>query len=113
MVTSSSVPESIMQETAQGTSSQEIGKGTSTQEAPACEIKGRTMSLEEWHLTVQVESPVDFTSLSYHGCNIKEYYESHDLMDYFNMLNGSTYMTLVRHFWVRAHVYDKRLLNRK
>jgi len=65
------------------------------------------MSLEEWDLTVQVESLVDFTSLSYHGCNIKEYDESQDLMDYFNMLNGPTYMTLVRHFWVRAHVYDK------
>ena len=108
MASSSSVPESIMQETAQGTSSQEIAQGTSTQEAPAYEIKGRTMSLEEWDLTVQVESPVDFTSISYHGCNIKEYYESQDLMDYFNMLNGITYMSLVRHFWVRAHVYDKK-----
>jgi len=29
-------------------------------------------------------------------------------MDYFNILNGPTYMTLVRHFWVRAHVYDKK-----
>jgi len=47
MASSSSVPESIMQETAQGTSSQEITQGTSTQEASAYEIKGRTMSLEE------------------------------------------------------------------
>jgi len=86
-----------MQETAQGTSSQEIAQGTPTQEAPAYEIKGRTMSLVEWDLTVQVESSVDFTSLSYHGCNIKEYYESQDLMDYFNMLNGRTYMSLVGH----------------
>jgi len=97
-----------MQETAQGTSSQEIAQGMSTQEAPAYEIKGRTMSLEEWDLTVQVESPVDFTSLSYHGYNIKEYYESLDLMYYFNMLNGPTYMSLVRHFWVRAHVYERK-----
>jgi len=29
-------------------------------------------------------------------------------MDYFNMLNGPTYMSLVRHFWVRAHVYDRK-----
>jgi len=28
-------------------------------------------------------------------------------MDYFNMLNGPTYENLVRHFWVRAHIYDK------
>jgi len=64
MASSSSVPESFIQDTAQGTSSQ--------QEAPTYEIKGRTMSLEEWELTVQVERPVDFTSLSFHGCNIKE-----------------------------------------
>jgi len=54
MASSSSVPESSIQDTAQG---------TSTQRTPAYEIKGRTMSLEEWELTVQVESPVDFTSL--------------------------------------------------
>jgi len=60
-----------MQDTVQGTSSQETTQGTSTQEASAYEIKGRTMPLEEWDLTVQVESLVDFTSLSYHGCNIK------------------------------------------
>jgi len=29
-------------------------------------------------------------------------------MDYFNLLNGPTYMTLVRHLWVRACVYDKK-----
>jgi len=108
MASSSSIPESNMQETVQGTSSQEIAQGSSTQEAPAYEIKGRTMSLEEWDLTVQVESPVDFTSLSYYGFNIKEYNESQDLMHYFNMLNGPIYMTLVRHLWVRAHVYDRK-----
>jgi len=39
---------------------QESVKGTSSnQEAPTYEIKGRTMSLEEWDLTVQVYRPVD------------------------------------------------------
>jgi len=99
MASSSSVLESNMQDNAQG---------TSTQETPAYEIKGRTMTLEEWDLTVQVESPMDFTSLSYHGCNIREYYESQDLISYFDMLNGPTYINLIRHFWVRAHVYDKK-----
>jgi hypothetical protein len=28
-------------------------------------------------------------------------------MEYFKMLNGPTYKTLVRQFWVRAHVYDR------
>jgi len=99
MASSSPVPESTMQETIQG---------TFTQEAYAYEIKGRTMSLEEWDLIVQVENPMDFTSLSYHGCNIREYYEAQDLISYFEMLNGLTYMNLIRHFWVRAHVYDRK-----
>jgi len=90
MASSSSVPKSTMQEIAQGTSTQ--------QETPAYEIKGRTMSLEEWALTVQVESSVDFTSLAYHGFNILELYESHDLLHYFDMLNGPTYVNLIRHF---------------
>jgi len=90
MASSSSIPESAIQETAQGTSSQ--------QEALAYEIKGRTMSLEEWELTVQVERPVDFASLLHHGCDIVEYYESQDLGHYFSMLNGPTYENLVKNF---------------
>jgi len=27
-------------------------------------------------------------------------------MDYFGMLNGPTYLTMVRHLWVRAQIYD-------
>jgi len=98
MASSSSVPELAIQDT----------KGTSTQqEASAYEIKGKTMSLEEWELTVQVERPVDFASLLHHGCDIKEFYESQDLIHYFNMLNGLTYENLVKHLWVRTSVYDK------
>ena len=80
MASSSSVPESSMQET------------------HVYEIRGRTMSLEEWDFNVQVENPVDFTSLAHHGCDTKKYYEAQDLLNYFDMLNGPTYMSLVRHF---------------
>ena len=66
------------------------------------------MSLEEWQLNVQVENPVDFISLAHHGCERKGIYQAQDLMDYFEMLNGPTYLTLVRHFWVRAQVYDRK-----
>jgi len=66
------------------------------------------MSLEEWDLNVQVERPVDFISLAHYGCDIISYYEAQGLMDYFNMLNGPTYENLVRHFWARTHVYDKK-----
>jgi len=65
------------------------------------------MSLEELDLTVQVERHVDFASLFHHGCDIVEYYEAQDLGRYFSMLNGPTYESLVKHFWVRASVYDK------
>jgi len=44
-----------MQDTVQGTSTQETAQGTSTQKALAYEIKGRTMSIEEWDLTIQIE----------------------------------------------------------
>jgi len=80
---------------------------TSMQDAPAYEIKRRSMSLEEWDLKIQTENPVDFASLAHHGCDIRSYYEAQDLMEYVNMLNGPTYKTLVRHFWVRAHIYDR------
>jgi len=54
---------------------------SSMQEASACEIRGRTMSLEEWELNVQVESPVDFISLAHHGCELRRYYHAQDLDD--------------------------------
>jgi len=82
MASSSFIPKSAMQDTTQGTSTQ--------QETPAYDIKGRTMSLEEWDLNVQVERPVDFISLAHQGCDIRSYYEAQGLMDYFNMLNGPT-----------------------
>jgi hypothetical protein len=79
---------------------------STTHNEPAYEIKGRTMSLEEWDLKIQTENPVDFTSLAYHGCDIISYYKEQGLMPYFDMLNGPIYKTLVRHLWVRASVHD-------
>ena len=51
--------------------------------APAYEIRGRTMTLEEWELVVQVVSPVDFLSLAHHGCHLRDVYQAQGLMDYF------------------------------
>jgi len=79
---------------------------SSSQEASAYEIRGRTTSLEEWELEVQVENLVDLISLAHHGCDLRGIYQAQDLMDYFGMLNGPTYLTLVRHFWVRAQIYN-------
>jgi len=51
---------------------------------------------------------MDFISLAHHGCELRDIYQSQDLIDYFGMLNGPTYLSLVRHFWVRAQVYDRK-----
>jgi len=71
------------------------------------QIKGRTMKLEEWQLTVQVENPVDFVSLTRHDCDLSSYLRYQDLSGYFTMLNGPSYENLVKYFWVRAEIYDK------
>jgi len=81
---------------------------SSNQKASAYEIRGRTMSLEEWELNVQVENPVDLLSLAHHGCDLRSIYQAQDLMDYFSMLNDPTYLSLVRYFWVRAQIYDRK-----
>jgi len=99
MASSSSAEESNAQVAAQQVEDQ--------QERAAYELKGVTMSLKEWELKMQTENPVDFESLAYHGCDIKNYYETQGLMNYFDMLNGPTYKTLIRYFWVRASIYDK------
>jgi len=80
MASSSSVPESTMQE------------------APAYEIKGRTMKLEEWQLKVQVENPVDFVSLARHDCDLSSYLRYQNLSGYFTMLDGPSYENLVKYF---------------
>ena len=69
------------------------------------------MSLEEWNLNFQVENPVELNSLAHIGCDIKKYYEAQDLLNYFDLLNGPTYMNLVRHFWVREQCMTAKLLN--
>jgi len=66
------------------------------------------MSLEESDLMVQVEKH-DFMSLIKNGCDIVDYYEAQELGPYFSMLNGPTYESLVKHFWVRASIYDKHV----
>jgi len=71
------------------------------------EIKGRTMKLEEGELTVQVENPVDFVSLTRQKCDITEFLRLQDLSSYFTMLDGPSYENLVRYFYVRAEIFDK------
>jgi hypothetical protein len=49
---------------------------------------------------------VDFTSLERYKMNMEAYVKPQNLYGYFRMLNGSTYVNLVKDFWLRAEVYD-------
>jgi len=69
--------------------------------------KPRTMEVREDELIVQVESPVDFASLTHHGVDLSNYLLHQDLDIYFCMLNGPTYEDLVKYFWIRAEFYDQ------
>jgi len=91
MASSISFPESSNQD-------QQLVQQQDQPERAAYVISGSTMNLKEHQLKIQVENPVDFKSLMFHGCDIKEYYVVQGLMKYFDMLNGPTYKTLVRHF---------------
>jgi len=56
------------------------------------------MKLEEGQLTVQVENPVDFVSLTHHECDLSSFLRYQDLSGYFTMLDGPTNENLVRYF---------------
>jgi len=79
---SSSVLEYNVQDTIQQVEGQ--------QERAAYELKVVTMGVKQWKLKIQTENPVDFASLTYHGCDIQKFYETQGMMKYFNMLNGPT-----------------------
>jgi len=50
---------------------------------------------------------VDFASLKRNEMDLESLIAVQEMFPYFEMLNGPTYMTLVKDFWVRAEVYDK------
>ena len=70
-------------------------------------IKPKTSSLNQDDLKLLIEQIVDFESFEANDCKLKKYFESQGWMNYFNLLNGPTYSTLVKDFWVRAEVYDE------
>jgi len=55
---------------------------------------------------VQIESPVDFASLNRNEMDMKALMAAQKMFPYFDMLNGPTYVKLVKDFWIRAEVYD-------
>ena len=61
-------------------------------------IKPKTMAIPLESFEVQVESPVDFASLKRNGMNLETQIVAQQLFDYFSMLNGPTYVKLVKDF---------------
>jgi len=70
-------------------------------------IKPKTMATPLESFDVQIESPVDFASLKRNGVNLEALILAQNLFGYFRMLNGPTYVNLVKDFWVRAEVFDQ------
>jgi len=69
-------------------------------------IKPKTMAIPFEYFEVQIESSVDFASLKRNRMNLDALMAAQQLFPYFDMLNGPTYVKLVKDFWVRAEVYD-------
>jgi len=70
------------------------------------QIKPKTMFIPFESFEVQSESHVDFASLNRNGMDMDALIAVQEMFPYFEMLNGPTYVTLVKDFWVRAEVYD-------
>jgi hypothetical protein len=68
--------------------------------------KEKTMDIPWKSLIVQIESPVDFASLKKYKVDMEGLVDTQKLSEYFKMLNGPTYVNLVKDFWLRAEVYN-------
>ncbi|KEH15602.1 hypothetical protein MTR_0752s0020, partial [Medicago truncatula] len=71
-------------------------------------LKERTVTVSLNKLDVQVEATVDLGSLERNGMDIKGYFAAQHMLDYFTMINRPSYENLVKDFWVRAKVFDRR-----
>ena len=81
-------------------------KQTSGSSSSNTQIKSKAMVIPLDSFKVQSESPVDFASLKRNGMDLESLITVQEMFPYFEMLNGPTYVTLVKDFWVRAEVYD-------
>jgi len=69
-------------------------------------LKPVTVPLPIDSLVVQVESPVDFSSLKRNKVDMNALISAQKMAGYFQMLNGPTYVNMVKEFWIRAEVFD-------
>jgi len=82
------------------------GSGLQINTGSSYVINPKTMAIPFEAFEVQIESPVDFESLKRNGMNLDALMAAQQMFPYFDMLNGPTYVKLVKEFWVRAEVYD-------
>jgi len=61
-------------------------------------IKPKTMYILLESFEVQIESPVDFVSLKRNGMDMEALISAQQMFRYFRMLNGPTYVNLVKDF---------------
>jgi hypothetical protein len=94
---------------ASSSSQQEVSESTSSKQGASGSgsvYKEKTMDIPWKSLIVQVESPVDFASLKKYEVDMEGYVETQKLSGYFKMLNGPTYVNLVKDFWLRAEIVN-------
>jgi len=82
------------------------GSGLQINTGSSYVIKPKTVAIPFEAFEVQVESLVDFASLMRNGMNLDALMAAQQMFPYFDMLNGPTYVKLVKDFWIRAEVYD-------
>jgi len=61
-------------------------------------IKPKTMAIPYESFEVQIESPVDFASLNRNRMNMDVLMAVQQMFPYFDMLNGPTFIKLVKDF---------------
>jgi len=74
------------------------GSGLQINTGSSYVIKPKTMTIPYESFEVQIESPVDFASLKRNGMNLDALMAAQQMFPYFNMLNGRTYVKLVKDF---------------
>ena len=78
--------------------SRSSGSGLQINTGTSYVIKPKTMAIPFESFEVQIESPVDFASLKRNGMNLDALMAAQQLFPYFDMLNGPTYVKLVKDF---------------
>src|SRR4030042_1029518 len=76
------------------------------------ELKPVIIPFTEDELEIIRDSVIDFQSRAITeedaDFNVLPLFEAQGWTNYFKMLNGPVYDSLVKHFWLRTEIYDKR-----